>query len=180
MSKTGSLHYQLCQEGAKWLHKRKKTNCRQCPAFGNKYCDACRRCLYVAVELNTYAAEHTDVWGFDGFCTTVIEVKTSHKDFLLDRKKYWRTTETQYQAGNKRWYLCPEGVISPDELPEGWGLLYWTGKDINVVVAPETRLHGCHGDLVILYSILRRENFSQKIYNYRGTNTTIKSQNDHV
>ena len=28
MSKTDSLHYQLCIEGAKWLHKKKKTQCQ--------------------------------------------------------------------------------------------------------------------------------------------------------
>jgi len=176
MSKTDSLHYQLCLEGAKWLHKRKNLNCRECPCFKNTCCGACRRCLYVAVELNTYATENTDVWGFDGWCTTVIEVKTSHADFKNDQKKFWRNVLPEHQAGNLRWYLCPEGIIKPDELPEGWGLLYWDGKRIYPVVAPETRMQGCHADMMILYSILKREKFPQKIYNYRGMNTTIKHQ----
>ena len=106
----------------------------------------------------------------------MIEVKTSHADFLADRKKYWRSVEPEYQAGNKRWFLCPEGVIKPDELPDGWGLLYWDGKMIMPVVAPVMRLQGCHGDLLILYSILRRENFPKKVYNYRGSNTSVKPQ----
>ena len=175
MSRTDSLHYRLCVEAAKWLH-RKKGSCRGCPCFRERYCDACRACIYVAVELNTYAVENTDVWGFDGWCTTVIEVKTSHADFLADRKKYWRSVEPEYQAGNKRWFLCPEGVIKPEELPEGWGLLYWDGRKIVPVVVPVTRLQGCHGDLLILYSILRREKFPKKVYNYRGMNMSIKPQ----
>lgn len=51
-----------------------------------------------------------------------------------------------------RWYLCPEGVIKPDELPEGLGLLYWDGKRIIPQVAPVTSI----ADMKILYSILRR------------------------
>jgi hypothetical protein len=168
MSKSDSLHYQLCVEGAKWLHRRHKTACSQCPAFRHDYCGVCKQHLYVAVELNTVAAENTDVWGYDGYATTVIEVKTSHADFLADRKKYWRSVPPEYQAGNRRWYLCPEGIIKPEELPEGWGLLYWDGKAIHPIVAPQTRLQGCHADMLILYSILRRENFPKKIFNYRN------------
>ena len=133
----------------------------------------CRHHIYVAVELNTYAAENTDVWGFNGWSTSVIEVKITHSDFLADKKKYWRNVEPEYQAGNDRWFLCPDGVIKPEELPEGWGLLYWNGDSITPIVAPKTRLKGCHADMIILYSILRREKFPHKIYNYRGQNTTI-------
>jgi len=174
MSKTKSLHYELCLQGASWLRRRKKASCLSCPAFKHEYCGACRACLYVAVELSTQAVENTDVWGFDGYYTHVIEVKVSHADFLADRKKYWRNVEPEYQAGNIRWFLCPEGVIKPEELPDGWGLLYCDGKKISPVVAPVKRLQGCHGDLLILYSILRREGFPKRIYNYRGTPTTIK------
>lgn len=128
---------------------------------------------YVAVELNVTCTENPDVWGYDGFSTVVIEVKTSHADFLADKKKYWRAVEPEYRAGNRRWFLCPEGVIKPEELPEGWGLLYWDGKRVFPVVGPVENLATGHADMRILYSILRRENFPEKIYNYRGTPTTI-------
>lgn len=90
--------------------------------------------------------ENPDVWGWDGYYTCIIEVKTNHSDFLADKKKYWRTTRPEYQAGNIRWYLCPENLIKPSELPEGWGLLYWNGKRITPAVAVVTRLQGCHAD----------------------------------
>lgn len=176
MSTTGSLHYQLCLEGAAWLRRRKfdwkkcqDKSCRQ-PSL----CHACHAYKWVAVELNVVGTENCDVWGFNGEHTAVIEVKVSHADFLNDRKKFWRSERaTEYQPGNYRWYLCPEGVISTDELPDGWGLLVWDGKKIRPVKAPTRRMVTNHGDLCILASLLRREAFPEKIYNYRGCNTTI-------
>jgi len=179
MSATNSLHYQLCCEAAKWLHRRKHDykKCQNKPCHKGEFCRHCLRFKYVAVELNTYCTEQTDVWGYDGNTTAVIEVKTSHTDFLNDSKKWWRGEESKecgLQAGMLRWYLCPSGVISADELPSGWGLLYWDGKNIEHVVAPTLFENTLKSDIRILYSLLRRENFPQKIFNYRGTNTTIK------
>lgn len=170
MSATNSLHYQLCVEGARWLHRR-KGDYRKCPqkeCFNKGFCRECRKYNYVTVELNTYGAEQTDIWGWDGCSTAVIEVKTSHADFLNDTKKKCRSKEYKnLWCGNVRWYLCPDGVIKPDELPENWGLLYWDGKNIKHVVAPK-RVDCVHaGDLLIIHSILRREGFPQKIFNYR-------------
>ena len=176
MSKTNSLHYELCTEGAKWLKRRKYdyVKCQNKPCNKPELCRHCKAYKYIAVELNVTAVEHPDVWGYDGYSTVVIEVKTSHSDFLADKKKYWRNCEPEYQAGNARWYLCPEGIIKPEELPEGWGLLYWDGKRINPIVGPTERLQGSHGDMRIMYSILFREKFPCKIYDYRGTRSTIQ------
>lgn len=177
MSKTNSLHYDLCVEGAKWLKRRQVyERCREKPCFSPELCSGCRHGFkYIAVELNTVGTENCDVWGYDGYVTAVIEVKVSHEDFLADQKKYWRTeAPEEYRAGNMRWYLCPKGVIKPEELPDGWGLLYWDGKQIVPQVAPKTHIATGHADMMILYSILRRENFPQKIYNYRGAQSTIQ------
>lgn len=122
---------------------------------------------WVAVELVVYGAENCDVWAFDGYYTAVIEVKTSHADFLADKKKWWRNTEKEWQAGKLRWYLCPKDIIKPEELPEGWGLLYWQDNKIIPIIAPLVRMDVGHADLRILYSLLRRENFKEGIYNYR-------------
>ena len=180
MSKTNSLHYELCLKGAKWLRRRQDYD--RCKAkkscFSPDLCNVCRHPYkYVAVELCTYGTENTDVWGYDGYCTAVIEVKISHADFMADKKKWWRTyAPEELRAGNLRWYLCPEGVIKPEELPEGWGLLYWNGKNIVPQVAPKINLATWHADMKILYSILRREKFPEKIYNYRGAPSTIQPQ----
>lgn len=177
MSKTDSLHYKLCVEGGKWL-KRSKRNYERCktkPCHVPELCRVCTKHRVVAVELVTLTAENCDVWGYDGWNTTVIEVKTSHSDFMHDMKKAARNIEVQYQLGNLRWYLCPEWIIKKEELPEGWGLLYWDGKKIMPIVAP-VRREGCTADLRMLYSIMLREGMCDKIYNYRGAPSTIKPQ----
>ena len=165
MSATDSMHYRLCCEAAKWLKRRKNAERWRSPW------------KYIAVELVCYAAENTDVWATNGECSIVIEVKTSRADFLKDGKK-WHRAETmkEYQSGNFRYYLAPAGMIRADELPEDWGLLEWDGKEISRVVASQYRPVNNHADLIIMSSILRREGFPEKIFNYRGAPTTIHSQ----
>lgn len=182
MSATNSLHYNLCVEGAKWLRKQKYNydRCRKKQCYHTEACGCCKKYKYVAVELCTWGSENVDVWGLGNFNeSVVIEVKTSHSDFKADQKKFCRSKEAQIigmQAGRCRWYLCPEGVIDKKELPDKWGLLYWDGKKIYPVVAPKPFDNTQYGDMAILTSILRREKFPEKIYNYRGTPTTIHSK----
>lgn len=174
MSASNSLHYRLCVEGAKWLHRKKhdykKCDGRECER--PEFCKACVSYKYVAVELNTYGIEQCDVWGWNGYVTAVIEVKTSHNDFLNDRKKECRQDEYRdMQCGNYRWYLCPEGVIKPEEIPEGWGLLYWN-NGVRIVSAPKYMECAYKGDMLIIYSILRREGLKGRIFNYRESDVT--------
>jgi len=185
MSKTESLHYKLCCEGAKWLHRNKhnwkKCQTKRCYRPEEHYatCQQCKQYHYVAVELCTVDTESPDVWGLSAWDTAIIEVKITHSDFIADKKKWWRSEEAEkmgFQAGNLRWFLCPENVIKPEELPDKWGLLYWDGKMIYPVVAPQLFNNTGIADMKILASILRRENFPKKIYNYRGCPTTIKSK----
>lgn len=175
MSKTDSLHYQLCVEGAKWLHRQKYNfeRCRKKPCYKKGDCGSCcNKYKYVTVELVTWSYENTDVWGIGRFNdSAIIEVKVSHTDFVNDQKKLCRTRQGEnlnFNAGRHRWYLCPEGVIKPEELPDKWGLLYWDGKKIYPVIPPRPFDNTQWGDLSILTSILRRENFPEKIYNYRN------------
>lgn len=180
MSATNSLHYQLCVEGANWLRKQKYNyeRCRQKPCFNpHRGCgECCRHYKYVAVELCTWGSENTDVWGLGNFNDSVIiEVKTSHSDFKADQKKWARSQQAEMlklQAGRFRWYLCPENIIKPEELPEKWGLLYWDGKRIRPIVPPSVFENTSRADMAILTSILSRENFPQKVYNYRNKQTT--------
>ena len=48
-------------------------------------------------------------------------------------------------VGTYRFYLCPPGVIEPDDLPEGWGLLYVEKNRIRRVAGP-TGNAWSHGD----------------------------------
>ena len=179
MSKTDSLHYQLCVEGAKWLHKQKwnYNKCREKPCWAGNLCGACKKYHYIAVELCTWDTENTDVWGMGSWDTAVIEVKVSRADFLADRKKWFRSDDAEgcgMQAGMLRWYLCPEGIIKAEDLPRKWGLLYWDGKKVFPVARPQPFENTGKADMRILASILRREEFPRKIYNYRDAPSTIK------
>lgn len=167
MSATNSLHYKLCLLAARELK------------YGRLRFGHYGKCKYVAVELNVYGAENTDVWASFCDCTAVIEVKTSRADFLADKKKYWRRPESaKNQAGNFRCYLAPVGLLRVDEIPDNWGLLEYSEHD-NVIYMrkrPPFNYTYNHADLIILQSILRREGFKEKIYNYRNAVSTIKPQ----
>ncbi|QUB64915.1 hypothetical protein [Prevotella melaninogenica] len=90
MSKTGSLHYRLCCEGAKWMRKQE---------WGTYHT--------VAVELCTVNVENPDVWGTTGFKSMLIEVKTSRADFLKVREYGRGCNALLYHAqrGSKKRYL---------------------------------------------------------------------------
>lgn len=92
----------------------------------------------VATELRCAGArEEPDAIGFRGGASAIVEIKVSRSDFHADKAKPER------QAGGLglyRFYLCPEGLIQPEELPERWGLVYAKGRRINVAVAPKGNL----------------------------------------
>ena len=140
MSRTGSVHYGLCVEGAKWVMGWR--------GFG---------CKYVAVELVCAGAENPDVWGTNGFESVMVEVKTSRGDFLKDRRKFTRRKEGEmFAVGNYRFYLVPKGLVVPEELPERWGLLEWDGGRIVLVKGAERMACENRCELAILCSSMRR------------------------
>ena len=158
MSKTDSFHYELCCLGAKFLKSRKNAEPWEIP---NKY---------VAVELVTLTAENPDVWATNGYHTTLVEVKTSHSDFLADQKKWSRSKAAELsdkQLGNYRYYLCPEGVIDESEIPDKWGLLLYDGKKIIKVRNATYQKSSTDAELLVLTSIMRREGIKPQIFNYR-------------
>lgn len=158
MSKTNSLHYELCCLGAKFLKSRKNAEPWEIP---NKY---------VAVELVTLTAENPDVWATNGYHTTLVEVKTSHSDFLADQKKWSRSKAAELsdkQLGNYRYYLCPEGIIDESEIPDKWGLLVYDGKKIVKVKNATYQKSSTDAELLVLTSIMRREGIKPQIFNYR-------------
>lgn len=106
-------HAFLCGKALRWL---KRFGC----------------CPYVS-DLHTHAAERPDAIGWKNGLSIVIEVKTSRQDFLRDFRKKHR----EKGVGCFRFYLCREGLIMPDDLPKGWGLL-WSDKKgkINKTVFP--------------------------------------------
>lgn len=111
-------HKRLTLMGAAWFRKN---------GFG-----------VIATELTCFGSrEQPDVIGFRSSCSAIIEVKVSRSDFFADRKKPERSVGG---LGLYRFYLCPEGMITPDELPPKWGLLYAKGRSVIAVVKGEGNL----------------------------------------
>ena len=153
MSKTNSLHYELCKKGAEFMRKME---------FG--------AIKYIAVEIVTQGMECTDVYGTTGWDSTIIEVKTSRADFKKDAKKKSRLEQfKKYSVGNYRYYLAPKGIINVNEIGENWGLLEWdiVTDTISMIKKAEYRECNNMGDLTILCSIMRREGIKKQVFNYR-------------
>lgn len=72
--------------------------------------------------------ERPDALLFNSGGTFLVETKITRQDFLNDKKKPFRADPEQ-DVGKYRYYACPEGLISPEELPEKWGLIYVRPKN---------------------------------------------------
>jgi len=164
MSASNSLHYQLCQEGAKYIIQRRAKD------------GWCTPYKWSTVELMCCGCEKPDVWACNGCESVIIEVKTSHADFINDKKKYVRSEQAEKDGntlGNYRYYLCPEGLIKEEEVPDKWGLLYWNGKKITRIKKSEYHEVNKLFDIFVLSSIISREFGVHKIFDYRNTNKKI-------
>lgn len=108
-------HDELCMRAARFLKKN---------GFGVVFDDR-----YQAL---TESNEKPDAMGFRNGVSCLIEVKVSRSDFLADKRKRFRSTP-ELGMGDWRFYMCPPNLISVEELPEGWGLLYAHEKIIKKV-----------------------------------------------
>lgn len=119
-------HESMVNHAASWLAARQKYE-------GQKY--NYLACQMVLPEPHGYSfgfgGAKPDVYGF-GLTTVNIECKVSRSDFLADLKK-----EHHHPYGHYKIYACPKNMIKPDELPEKWGLLWFTdGGAGKLVVEP--------------------------------------------
>jgi hypothetical protein len=80
-----------------------------------------KRCRVVATELVTGVQEQPDIIGWQNFKSFMIECKVSRSDFFADAKKSHRLPKCG--MGEMRWYLTPRGLVKPEEVPDGWGLI---------------------------------------------------------
>lgn len=90
-----------------------------------------RRCSVVFAEWAPLSVcEIPDAIGWDrGGHSTLVECKVSRSDFLRDRDKPSRRRGSA-SMGMRRWYLCPLGVLRPEDLPDGWGLAEVRGASV--------------------------------------------------
>lgn len=70
-------------------------------------------------------AERPDAIGFQRGTSLLIECKANRADFLSDKHKGHRNGPGM---GYQRFYFVPKGLVTPEEVPEDWGLLELRGK----------------------------------------------------
>lgn len=115
---------------------------------GRRWARKTVRCKAVLAEPGYgYPSERPDVIGWTNRYSVVVECKATRADFLRDRRKPGRRREMMDGPaggglGDERWYLTPRGLIDPEELPEGWGLLEIHGSRVHrIVQAPRRPPH---------------------------------------
>jgi hypothetical protein len=67
----------------------------------------------------------------------LIECKATRADFHIDKKKVFRDPDYwDHGLGQRRYYMSTPGVITPEMLPPGWGLLICHRLKVDVAVEP--------------------------------------------
>jgi hypothetical protein len=108
--------------------------------------------------------EYPDAIGWRDGVSIVIECKVSRSDFIRDRKKL-RHKVPEMGMGAHRLFMVPPRLIAPEELLDGWGLLYCHPSKIKRVVCPKGNMHwgtphfierNRDAELRLLLSALRR------------------------
>lgn len=146
-------HEELVKKAAQWLRSR---------------------CSIVITEMASQR-EEPDAIGFGGVRTILIECKVTRADFLADLKKPRHRGLSG--MGDHRYYLAPSGLLKPEEIPTGWGLLEVNGRGVSITVKPiqnhDKHYRAEHG---LLVSCIRRigqnapDGVSVKCYTYRTKN----------
>ena len=118
----------------------------------------------VMSELATRNGETPDVIGWiGGAASTLIECKVSRADFLADNKKWFRRDE-ESGMGDIRYIATPEGLLQPDEIPAGWGLLEAGKHYVREIQKPEQKQASKRNECVMLMSALRRLEISTAVF----------------
>ncbi len=97
------------------------------------------RCGIVLSEQICNTGEAPDAIGWKRACrSVVVECKISRSDFLADRSKPFRQNP-EIGLGCERFYLTPRGLVTANEIPQHWGLLECSGKEVRVTVKPSRK-----------------------------------------
>ncbi len=123
-----------------------------------------KRMTVVMSELTTRNGETPDVIGWIGGASSIlIECKVSRADFLADGKKWFRRNEER-GMGDVRYIAAPKGLLEPDEISDGWGLLEVDERYVREVREPERKEANKRNECVMLMSALRRLEISTAVY----------------
>ena len=120
-----------------------------------------RRCGVVITHQFAILSEVPDALGWQTSGHSIlVECKTSCSDFRRDLKKPMRRRPDE-GLGSKCYYLAPPGIVPPEELPEGWGLLECHPRTIRTVKFASKTFNSdttVKRERVILLAEIRRRN----------------------
>jgi len=142
-----------------WTHKKLVTRMA-------RWLKGTKRMSVVFTELATRVSETPDLIGWQSGETTapsvLIECKVSRSDFLADGKKWFRRY-ADMGMGDLRYVAAPAGLLTADEMPEGWGLLE-VARYVRVTKEAD-KMPACKGrECVMLVSALRRLEIATAVY----------------
>lgn len=126
----GLLDVTLCR-GCQCMTHTVGVLCGKCKAFKVTHTELVaiaamymsKRQPVVLPEFFSHNAELPDVIGFKDDYSIVYEIKVSRGDFLGDKNKNFRRNPDK-GMGDRRFYVVPKGMVQPEEMPYGWGLIY--------------------------------------------------------
>ena len=90
--------------------------------------------------------------------SALIEAKVSRADFLQDRKKPHRMPGMG--VAHLRYFLCPRGLVSPEEVPDSWGLLEATAQQIRIRKQSIRHSFGAHKAVPYLVAELWKRTYT--------------------
>jgi hypothetical protein len=132
-------HQKLVEKAVRWLRR-----------YG---------CGVVLSEQSCASGETPDAIGWKRGCHSVlVECKIARADFLVDQQKPFRR-KSDIGMGCERWYLVPPGLVRPEELPSGWGLLELGEREVKVMQPSAKTLRSAKGfryEMNFLLASLRR------------------------
>lgn len=114
-------------------------------------------CGVVLSELVCYneGCEIPDAIGWKHNQSILVEAKISRADFLANEQKHH--TRSGLGMGRERYFLCPANLIKPEDLYDGYGLLWASNSTISVRVNAGRRSDfDRDGEMAMLVSALRR------------------------
>lgn len=117
------------------------------------------RCGIVLSEQACVNGEVPDAIGWKRANHSVlVECKVSRADFLADRAKPFREGKAE-GLGCERYYLAPAELIAVEDLPEGWGLLEYSSRQVRMMKPSARNMRSAKGlsfEMNLLLASLRR------------------------
>ena len=124
-----------------------------------------QRCAVVICERSVvYVTEQPDVIGWHSNGETIlIEVKVSRADFQADKQKSFRRFEDM-GVGDLRYFAAPKGVLLPEDMPDGWGLLEIRDYQVRQRAEPIRKNANKAAEVCMLVSSIRRLEIAATVF----------------